>query len=260
MKELFQLLLVVTLALLVLFWLLGLLADYLVEKIPFEYEQNLLVQEIFSDEVTDGEVPAYLQDLSRRLAEKMNLPAGMTIQVHYSNLDEVNAFATLGGQLVVFRGLLERLPNENALAMVLAHEIAHIKLRHPLRGLGRGVVLAVAIAALSGSSGNTLGSFSVGEAGLLTSLSFSRDQEQAADAEGLQAVVALYGHAKGSKALFRILLQEEQNRSFGMESPGFLRTHPLGVERVQAMDEMAAARHWSFAGKTTALPAFIPHK
>jgi len=260
LKELFQLLLTVTLALLALFWLLGLLADYLVAKIPFEYEQSLVIQKGFAGELSDGEIPAYLQDLTQRLANKMDLPAGMTVKVHYSDQDRVNAFATLGGQLVVFRGLLERMPNENALAMVLAHEIAHIKLRHPLRGLGRGVVLALAIAALSGSSGNTLGSFSVGEAGMLTSLSFSRDQEQAADAEGLRALVALYGHAAGSKALFRILLQEEQDRPFTVEPVGFLRTHPLGIDRIQAMEALATAHHWSLTAETTALPAFIAHK
>ena len=239
-----------------LFLLLGLAADYLVARVPFEYEQRM-GSGLLPDEVVDGEIPGYIQSLTQRLAAEMNLPDGMTVQARYSDEPVVNAFATLGGQLVVYRGLLERLPNENALAMVLAHEIAHVKLRHPLRSLGRGVVLAVAIAALSGASGNTLGNLVVGEAGTLTALRFSRDQEEAADAEGLRAVVALYGHGTGARELFRVLLEEEKSAPLGAPPVDFLRTHPLGEGRIETLVELAREHRWSLRGDATALPSFI---
>lgn len=257
LKELIQLLTVVTIALVGLFWLLGLAADYLVGHVPFEYEQGL-GDGLVPDEVADGEIPGYLRGLTQDLAARMDLPEGMSVQVHYVDEPVVNAFATLGGQLVVYRGLLERMPNENALAMVLAHEIAHVKLRHPLRSLGRGMVLAVAIAAMSGAGGNTLGGYVVGETGTLTVLGFSRDQEEAADAEGLQAVVSKYGHGTGSQALFRVLLEQERKLPLGAPQVEFLRTHPLGEERIEAMSELADEHHWSLQADTTPLPSFIP--
>ena len=64
--------------------------------------------------------------------------------MHYDASDTVNAFATLGGHVVIYRGLLEKLPNENVVAMVVAHEIAHIKHRDPVAALGRGVAITLA--------------------------------------------------------------------------------------------------------------------
>ncbi len=246
----------VAVALAALFWLLGVAADYLAAKVPFAYEQGL-GDGLVPAEVIDDETSDYLQTLTQRLAEQMDLPAAMTVQVHYSDAPTVNAFATLGGQLIVYRGLLERLPNENSLAMVLAHEIAHIKLRHPLRSLGRGMVLAVAIAALSGSGGNTLGSLVVGEAGTLSALSFSRNQEEVADVEALRAVVALYGHGAGSRELFRVLLDEEMSLPLGVPPVDFLSTHPLSEERIDAMTELARRNHWSLDAESTSLPSFF---
>jgi len=257
--ELIQLLAVVAVGLVALFWLLGLAADYLVLEIPFSFEQGM-GESMVPDGIVDGEVPDYLLGLTQRLVEVMDLPSEMTVQVHYLDKPVVNAFAALGGKLVVYRGLLERLPNENALAMVLAHEIAHVKLRHPLRSLGRGVVLSVAIATLSGAGGNTLVSSVVGEAGSLTGLSFSRDQEQAADAEGLRAVVALYGHCVGTRELFRVLLDEERNSSLGAPQVEFLRTHPLGTERIEAMEELACEHRRTQRVDTIPLPSFIPQE
>jgi len=49
--------------------------------------------------------------------------------------DNLNAFATPGGYVLVTRGLLVRLKNESELAGVLAHEIAHVVKRHHLAAI-----------------------------------------------------------------------------------------------------------------------------
>jgi predicted Zn-dependent protease len=254
-----QLLLVVAAGLLLLFVLLGFSADWLAARIPFEYEQQLAERLAPADADVPGAAQrsAYLQALADRLTAQMALPEAMNIRVHYQHDDVVNAGATLGGHVIMFRGLIERMPHENALAMVLAHEIAHIKLRHPVRSLGRGAVLAVAIAALTGATGNSLGSVLVGEAGLLTALDFSRDQEAAADAEGQAAVAALYGHASGSAELFEVLLKEEQNSPLAASQISFLRSHPLSEDRIDALRTQALQNHWSLDQPTTPLPDFI---
>ena len=251
-----RLLAAVVAGLLLLFWLLGVAADYLAAQIPFSYELEM-GDAMLPGEVTEGEVTDYLRGLTQRLVEVMELPEGMSVQIHYSDADPVNAYATLGGNLVVFRGLLEELPHENALAMVLAHEIAHIKLRHPVRSLGRGVVIALGIGVLSGASGNTLGSSLVGEAGTLTALEFSRDQEEAADAEGVRAVARLYGSAAGATDLFHTLLALEAGEPMQTVRLEFLRTHPLGEHRIEALESRIRDRQWPM-GTITPLPAFVP--
>ena len=73
--------------------------------------------------------------------------------MHYDDDAVVNAFATLGGHIVVYQGLLEAVPDENALAMVLAHEIAHVRHRHPIVGLSRSAALGFALMLLGADSG-----------------------------------------------------------------------------------------------------------
>lgn len=55
---------------------------------------------------------------------------GIKYHFHVVEADSVNAFAIPGGGIYVFRGLLDELENEAMLAFVLAHEIAHVDLRH----------------------------------------------------------------------------------------------------------------------------------
>lgn len=49
--------------------------------------------------------------------------------------DEINAFATSGGHILVTRGLLKITSNEDQLAAVLAHELAHIQKNHSIRSI-----------------------------------------------------------------------------------------------------------------------------
>ena len=98
-----------------------------------------------------GRVP----ERSGRAARRGHAAAeGMAVTVHYDPAGTVNAFATAGGNLVFYRGLLERMPHENALAMVVAHEIAHVLHRDPLAALGGGVASTVALLVLTGNAGS----------------------------------------------------------------------------------------------------------
>ena len=82
-----------------------------------------------------------LQALADRLSAHMSLPRDLRLTVHYQDDEAVNAFATLGGHIFVNRGLLQHLPSENALAMVMAHEIAHAANRDPAAAMGGALLL-----------------------------------------------------------------------------------------------------------------------
>ncbi|HYM30890.1 MAG TPA: M48 family metallopeptidase [Candidatus Cybelea sp.] len=70
-----------------------------------------------------------LQSLVGRLARHASLRFPLHVRVVDSSM--VNAFALPGGQIVVLRGLVDFAQTPNELAGVLAHEIAHVKFRHP---------------------------------------------------------------------------------------------------------------------------------
>jgi predicted Zn-dependent protease len=194
---------------------------------------------------------AALRALAARLVAVMSLPPGMDVTVHYGDEKTVNAMATLGGNVVFYRGLLERLASEDAVATVLAHEIAHAKLRHPAAGLGRGVAVGIVLSVVSSGMGRGVGGDPVQLAGMLPLLKYSRDQERAADEEALAAVAALYGHVGGAREVFAVL-----GKLGGDESArvGILQTHPFGSERLARVDELARARGWPPDGPVRALP------
>lgn len=242
-------------------------ADALTQHIPFEVEQRLVNKidtddgDAFADSIVDSTkpLPVYLQTLADDLSQKMNLPAEMKINVSVVKSDVVNAFATLGGNVVFFSGLLDTMPNENTLGMVMAHEIAHIKLRHPLRALGRGVVVGLAVATVAGSSANGIVDELIGGTGLLTALSFTRDQESAADKLAVAALVARYGHAEGSTELFKLLDKEHADANGGskMKVPEFFATHPLGKNRIEAIGYQLQENNWAAKGDIREIPESI---
>ena len=176
----------------------------------------------------------------------------MNIKVHYIANDTVNAFATLGGHIVFFRGLLKKLPNENALAMVMAHEIAHIKHRHPISSMGRAIIISIAIAAVAGSTDNsTLGNI-LGDTSLLTALSFTRDQERDADNTALASLATQYGHTQGSKSLFEIFQSYEKENN--ISTPEFFSSHPVTKDRINNIDRLSEKQNWKNRGELTKLP------
>ncbi|MCP4697611.1 MAG: M48 family metalloprotease [Gammaproteobacteria bacterium] len=228
---------------------LGWIGAHAAKYIPFETEVSLAAKFDFPARTP---VTEYLQGLADKLTAAQGMTKSMPITVHYMDDDTINAFATLGGHIVIFRGLLEKLPNENALAMVVAHEIAHIRARHPISGLGRGVAVGLALAALSGLTDSAVMENLLGSAGLLTALHFSRDQEREADKIALNALAAHYGHVQGATTLFDLFIQEARERGESWQ-PGFLSTHPLSKDRITMIEQLAKAKGWSLKGRTVPL-------
>ena len=230
--------------------------DWLVAYIPFEYEQQL-VQKYEPDAGERDEVDAYLQELANKIAVAMELPAEMKISIHYINDDTVNAFATFGGHVMVFRGLMEKLPSENALVMLISHEIAHVKLRHPLRAMSKGIVLSTLFSMVMGQSSDAVSQL-MSNAGMMTMLGFSREQEEDADEEGLQAMWHYYHHVAGSLDLFEVLQKATQAQ--GGSTPALLNSHPQTADRIAHLRQMAQTRGWPLQGERRPIPQGILNK
>jgi predicted Zn-dependent protease len=238
----------------IVFVALALLADKVAKYVPFEKE--LEISSRFADDFpAPGPTSAYLQDLADRVVAAQELPTGMRIRMHYVDSSTVNAFATLGGNVIFFRGLIGKMPSENALAMVISHEIAHVKLRHPIATFGRGLAIGILVAMVSAGSGSDIVGRALGNAGLLTALTFSRSQESAADAAALRTLARMYGHVAGADEVFK-LLQEESTHGIG-NLPAILRTHPLDQDRIDAIARLAATNGWPMQGPTQLLPEAI---
>ena len=238
-------------------FLLGLFAEQLALYIPFSTEQELLKKiDIEEDSVeSNPEIQDYLNKLTAQLLPHINLPEEMTVQVSYVDDSIENAFASLGGQISIYRGLIKLLPNENALAMVIAHEIAHIKYRDPIVALGRGIVVGLFLTAIIGNNTDRFVGSIINDTGTVTVLGFNRQQERRADETALKTLASYYGHVNGADALFKEFLKTEDE--FDSHTPEFFSTHPLSDNRINDIQTQADKNNWATEGKLVALPSFI---
>ena len=177
--DFFWMLAAVALVTIVLVVALSLGAGWLARQIPMAQENRwadaYLSQRPVEQSETALRKQRWLQDPADRLSPVMGLGPDTTISVLYVEDDEViNAFATLGGTIVIYSGLINSLDTENALAMVMAHEIAHIKQRDPITALGRGAAVALGLSAISGVSDSAMAQRIVGSFCMLSGLNPSR--------------------------------------------------------------------------------------
>lgn len=236
--------------------ILSLTAEKLAVYVPFETELSLIPEiwtqiEPDTESETGKQTREYMQSLSDRLAVHMQLPEEMEITVHYVEEDIVNAFATIGGHIFIYQGLLNQLHSENALAMVIAHEMAHVHHRHPIIAMGRGVVIGLLLSAISGASSDLFVGQVVNETGLIAMLNFNRDQEREADITALNAVNGLYHHVAGTNDLFKALMQAHPDE---IEPPVFLSTHPVTQDRIDDLIEYAQLKGWETDSELTPIP------
>lgn len=219
-------------------FVLSVAAGWIAPFIPFSWEQTVAGPVAATDTVTHPKARKELQQLANRLAARGGLPPGMRIRVHLSPNKHPNAFATLGGNVIVTRGLLKHVSSENALAMVLAHEIGHVKHRDPLRTLGSVATFQLIWAALTGSSGQSGATRVFGSGGLMTQLKFSRDMEAAADRFALSVLRKTYGSDCGAGEFFRNVYKQHKQPAWS----AFASTHPLTSDRL-AMIGKATTDH-----------------
>ena len=95
----------------------------------------------------------YINQLGQTLAKASDRPetfGGYHFLVQDSN--DINAFAAPGGLIFITRGMLRLCRNEDALAAVLAHEIAHVQLQHGLQAIKKSrITSALATIGMEGS-------------------------------------------------------------------------------------------------------------
>lgn len=185
----------------------------------------------------------YLQEQMERIAEDSDMPF-LKPKVWVINADVLNAFALPGGFIFVFRGLLEKSPNEAALMGILGHEWAHVTARHGTRGMSRSITtLTAAVAtmiALQVWSEVTddsvkkmilplIGYGAIAGAQLYV-LHRGREQELEADKLGSQYALRAGFHPRGIGDIFEVFKAETGRDSHFLES--ILSTHPEHDTRI----------------------------
>jgi len=150
---------------------------------------------------------------------------------HVGILDsaEINAFATPGGHILITRGLINAAQSEDALAAVIAHEIAHIQLRHSIRAIQASREIGDWLLQFTFSGASTVAS--------AISNGFSQTQEFDADITAMSLLSAAGYNPNGLIEMLR----ELQRIQPGIGG-GFNATHPSPSSRL-VNAQIAASRY-----------------
>jgi predicted Zn-dependent protease len=185
----------------------------------------------------DRRVDDYLNQLGRRLAAHA---PGYKYPYEYRcvNNAAINAFALPGGHIYIDRGVIEAASNEAELAGVMAHETAHVALRHGTSQASKAYVAEIPAALLSGwlgnnsSLGSTIVQMTTGFVMNSVFLKYSRDDESQADILGTQI---LYDSGYDPRALARFFeMIEAKSKSQPIE---FFSDHPNPEHRIERVME-----------------------
>jgi beta-barrel assembly-enhancing protease len=180
------------------------------------------------------------------LASQQRVP--WDFQFYVINSSAINAFATPGGYIYVFRGLIALSENESELASVMAHEIAHANARHidqmmeRSKKLNYAMLAGVIAGALLGGGGGTGAAVAMGTmAGVQTlSLQYSRENEEEADRFGMSYLAAA-GYDPKSMVDFMKLMRRHEFYSNNI--PSYFLTHPGTSDRIRYLDGLLEARY-----------------
>jgi predicted Zn-dependent protease len=200
-----------------------------------------------------AEANNYLNLLGQALAQASDRPETFG-GYHFLILDsgEINAFAAPGGLIFVSRGMLRNCKSEDAVAAVLAHEIAHVQLRHGLQAIDKSR-LTQALTTIAAESAKTLGGKELsdltkafeGSIGDITSTminnGYSRGFEREADAA---AVTILSRVGYDPNGLVAMLREMEKNLKPG--GPDFAKTHPSPKSRIEDIESLNVGAPASF--------------
>jgi predicted Zn-dependent protease len=195
--------------------------------------QNIHSQFMKEDKFVDDEkYGARLRDIGLAVAQVSDRQDYLH-QFYVIRKDDLNAFTTPGGFIYVHTGLMDRL-NDDQLAFVVAHEVAHGSARHVVKkyqaALGYNLLGSVLLSRIGDPAAQRLASISSGALGNLVFSAYSRADESQADRLGLK-YMALAGYdMKGAVRSLEILHAESKGQP---RAPEILSSHPDLKKRIE---------------------------
>ena len=190
--------------------------------------------------VEDPLVTEYINEIGHRIAAQAN-DGDHSFTFFVVDDPNINAFALPGGYVGVHTGLLDATRNEDELAGVLAHEVAHVTQRHIARAvhanqrqsiLSTAIMLGAILAGAAGGSGDAMqGAIAVAQGtAAQQQINFTRSNEYEADRIGIGALADAGFDPQGMASFFEVI--SASTRPVEARVPEFLRTHPVSSARI----------------------------
>ncbi len=151
-----------------------------------------------------------------------------------------NAWCMPGGKIAVYTGMLDITKNDDGLAAVMGHEIAHAVAKHSVERQSRAVLLNTTTGIIDIASGGAISKVNkttgMNTVGMLSQIGlmnpFSRKQESEADYLGL-----IFSSLSGYDIRETIKIWERmKDANKGKEPPEFMSTHPSNDRRIEQIN------------------------
>ena len=219
------------------------------EALGLQAYQQILQQEQPVDPNT--QIARQIREIAQRLIAKtdevevamaaengqqpQNIAKGFEWDVSVIQSDQVNAFCLPGGKMAVYTGLVPVAQNDDAMAVVMGHEIAHALLRHGAQRMASQKLTQVGqmAGAMSGMDPSAqqavMAAFGYG-----VLLPYARSHETQADEIGLMLTAAACYNPQEAIPLWERMAQT----GGGSGQPEFASTHPNPGTRIQNLQAL----------------------
>ncbi|HOO91459.1 MAG TPA: M48 family metalloprotease, partial [Syntrophales bacterium] len=213
------------------------------KRLGKEFYDKLKSKEVF---IKDPKVTTYIDRIGQLLLSHMDQSF---FDYTFSIIDSpaINAFATPGGYIYVYRGLIELTEEECQLAGVLAHEIGHIKARHVAQmiessqKMGLATLAAILASAFLGGGDLTAAVVGFSSATATTlSLKYSREHEEEADRLGMLYLTQSGYDGEGTLDFLKMMRQYE---FYSNSVPSYFLTHPGTTDRIRYLDGLLQTKY-----------------
>jgi predicted Zn-dependent protease len=215
----------------------------------------------FGGEVRDALVRNKINQIGHRLLDakerivskrgKQEQEFDYEFQFHVLNdMKTINAFALPGGQIFITMALLSKLPNEDAVAGVLGHEIGHVVCRHSMQQMAKdGLLSGIVNAGMVLTSDGTRNNAQVAQlVGTFLQTKNGREAESQSDRVGIQLMLEA-GYKP--EALLDVMKVLADSMKGGGRPPEILSTHPFPETRAKQIEvymdffrKNGADAHW----------------
>jgi len=215
----------------IIYWGIPLASGWFAYFIPVSIEKQVgqyVIDEVFPSRIV-CKTDAGEQALEKLVSRLVPPDSAYVFQVEVVDSGLVNAIAFPGGNILIFRGLLEKSPSSDAVAGVLAHEMQHVFQRHGTENLLNQVALSGLFKLLTVEA-NAIAETLFAGVRTLSLLKYTRELETEADALALQLLYQAGVDPVEMLAMFQVL----KNHSSSL--PESISTHPDMSSRMEKLE------------------------
>jgi Zn-dependent protease with chaperone function len=225
----------------VIWMLMGIVVSALVARVPPQWEQQM-----GNDQIAElKQIETFIQDpkllakLDRAVKPLVDSLPTNQFQYQFYLVDDhlPNAFALPGGHVVVTIGLLEIADKPEEIAGAVAHEIAHVNLKHHIREQLTALGPLLMFNLFLHSKNQVLGALG-GSSQLLIKQSFSQEYELEADAKAWEYLNIAHINPRGCiELLGKFKLEEDRMKRFGVSEVQAFSSHPGCEKRIKRLEQ-----------------------